>query len=595
MTSDGVSVSNKIWLIKSSNRILGPYNLDEVIALLVSHQVTVLDEIRQSEGRWEYIRESKYFLNVVKNVRNLQDKNSDKTMTASLAQQTSTKTDNGSTSIDDKTPPPVTSIPSDGADLSFPENFKDVIPRFEKNINSNSSMNDGLIKKSYGAANDHQLQGRIRKQTSALTWFVSAVALGVIVAAIFVVNKRDRQKALGYEDLLNQAVRYKNLGLYEKAIQSYNKAALMRLPNDEIQVQMAPLLISESNESLQGRRILEKTLTVEGRNRNELIQAYLGIAVSHLIDGNLTEADGTLQKAVGYEPSNESALMNLAILQLKKGQDQRAQQEFLAIYKKNPKSNLALYGYSVATIEHSKSIKNNDQLKGLISDLKLNLKSKGELNHQLRFLLVLAEDLNGDAEAVHRAITDFLAIDVGSSDSVAHPLFVHWQFSHWDYLEKYCSEIYEKSVQTPEMKALRAVCLLEVHRDSEAEKILEQALSESPKDPYILGVQAGFLKNAGRIPEAMAILKMPEISSLSLKDHLLIQICMSTMNVGCVEKAASFLHQKDTTDLIALEGLAWIQIKNKKNGPALEYLRSGLEVEPHQIPLLEMRETLESQ
>jgi tetratricopeptide (TPR) repeat protein len=595
MTSNGVSASNKIWLIKSSNRILGPYNLDEVIALLVSNQVTALDEIRQSEGRWEYIRESKYFLDVLKNVRSLQDKNSDKTMTASSTQQTSTKTDGGPANFDDKIPTPVTSAKSYRVDLSFPENFKDVIPRFEKNINSNSSMNDGLIKKSYGAENDHQLHGRIRKQTSTLTWFVSAVALGLVLSAILMVNRKDRLKAIGYEDLLNQAIRYKNLGLYQKAVQSYNKAAQMKQPDAEIQVQMAPVLISESNESLQSRRILEKALTVEGRSRNDLIQAYLGIAVSHLIDGNLIEANATLQKAVGYEPTNESALLNLAIVQLKNGQDQKAQEEFLAIYKKNPKANLALYGYSLATIERAKFTKTNDQLNGLISDLKLNLKAKGELSHQLSFLLVFVENLNGDSDAVNRAITDFLATEVGVSDRVAHPLFVHWRFSQWDYLEKYCSELYEKSVQTAEMKALRAVCLLEVNRDSEAEKMIQQALSESPKDPYILGVQAGFLKKAGRIPEAMTILKTPEISSLSLKDHLLIQICMSTMNVVCVEKTANLLYQKDMTDFVALEGLAWVQKKNKNTGAALEYLRTGLEIEPHQIPLLEMRETLESQ
>ena len=124
MTSDGVSAANKIWLIKSSTRILGPYNIDEVTALLVSSQVTVLDEIRQSDGRWEYIRESKYFLDVVKNVRNLQDKKSDKTMTSSTAQQTTIKTDSNSIGFDDNTPAPGGSQNSYRIEQSSLENIK---------------------------------------------------------------------------------------------------------------------------------------------------------------------------------------------------------------------------------------------------------------------------------------------------------------------------------------------------------------------------------------------------------------------------------------------------------------------------------------
>jgi len=86
------------------------------------------------------------------------------------------------------------------------------------------------------------------------------------------------------------------LGLHERAIEIYKKAATIKEPNQEIQFQLAPILISESRESLLGRRILEKSLTIEGRHRDELIDTYLGIAVSHMIDGNLAEAEGALQK-----------------------------------------------------------------------------------------------------------------------------------------------------------------------------------------------------------------------------------------------------------------------------------------------------------
>ena len=45
----------KTWLVKSSTRILGPFTRDEVMTLLSRRQVTIIDEIRQPDGRWNYI------------------------------------------------------------------------------------------------------------------------------------------------------------------------------------------------------------------------------------------------------------------------------------------------------------------------------------------------------------------------------------------------------------------------------------------------------------------------------------------------------------------------------------------------------------
>lgn len=593
MSLQRIDPVEKIWLVKSSSRILGPYSLDEVTSMLLSNQISILDELRQIEGRWTYIRESQDLVEVVKKIRDQQDRNSENTTTVSVAQNTQTKSDSGAVSrLDEKTPGILKDFDSA---LPIENKFKDVASTAEKDLSNKASVSEALLKKNYGSAVDQQLQDRIRKQSNTLRWAIGVLVIVIIVGVVVMLNIRDRQKAQNYEFLLSQTVRYKSLGLYERAVEFYKKALVIKEPHQEIQFQMAPILISENRESLLGRRILEKSLTIEGRRRDELIDTYLGVAVSHMIDGNLAEAEGALQKAVGYDPTNESALLNLAILQMKKGQDAKAQKDFDAIYKKNPQSMIALYGYALSSIERAKFSANHSDLKPLIAELKIQIQKQSELQQQLALLVVYAENLIGDADAVNQAVVQFLSSEISVAEKFKHPLYVDWRFTQWEYLEKYCSDLFEKSNQTAEMKALRAVCQLEGKREGEAIATLKQALTEGPKDPYILGVQAGFLKKAGRIPESMSILKMSEMTSLRLKDHLLSEICISTHDVSCVQTAAATVYQQNRNDIVALYGLAWAAFKQQDKIKTREYLKLGLDISSNYLPMLELREQLESQ
>ncbi|QDK38910.1 lipopolysaccharide assembly protein LapB [Bdellovibrio sp. NC01] len=596
MTPQTANPSEKNWLVKSSTRILGPYTLDEVTAMLASKQISIIDEVRQPQGRWAYIRESQLFMDIVKNIREEQDSSSENTMTQSIAQHTVTnvtKTDTVTlTMSDDLTPTPVPHI-----DMPPPPpevGFKDVTPSVER-ATSRSLATDNTAAKSYGSAGDNRLQGKLKKQSNTLRWGLIGAAAVVAVGAVLTLTLKDHKKSAGYEELLNQAVRYKSLGLYEKSLAAYKKAAAMKEPDADTQTQMAPVLISEDRQSLQGRRILERSLMQEGRSREDLVDAYLGISVSYMMDGDLKEAEDTLQKAIGHEPSNIAALLNLAIVQMKKGNYAEAMREFEGVYRKNPNSVLALFGRAMSAMEYSKTAPDRSFLKSLITDIKATLSRTGYLRQELNLFLVYAQNLVGDADGVNQAVVQFLDTQAKMAERYTHPLTVDWRFTQWDYLEKYCSELFEKSVQTAEMKALRAICLMEVNRDSDANKMLQEALTEGPKDPYVLAAQASYLNKADRLPEAMAILKMPELTSLSVRNHLMGDICIATGDVACAEKIFSQVYQNNRADVQALYGLAWISMKKKDRPAAYEYVRTGLESEANYVPLLELRDQLESE
>lgn len=595
MTEEKPQDQQRNWLIKSSTRILGPFTFIEVVEQLRSKQISIIDEIRQPQGRWAYVRENPRFLEVVKTIRNEQDSSSEQTMTQSIAQHTSITRTDITHLTDELTPTPTPS--HFNQDLTPPPIseavLRDIVPTKETmNVQGGRAK---TVEKSYGSSSDTRVMGKIRRRSHVLTLAIAAIGILVVATVFMTVSRKGQEKTLGYDEMVARALRYKSLGLYEKSLGMYHSAIKIREPDFETQVKMANLLISEDRQSLVGRRVLERALIQEGRSRAEVVEAYLGIAVSYMMDGDLKQAEDTLQKAIGHEPFNISALLNLAIIQLKKGNYGSAMRDFDAIYRKNPQSVLALFGRSVASVEYAKENGDTLVLSNLVRDIRTNLHKTAYLRQELILFLIYAQSLLGDVDGVNQSVVQFLSQMPGQSGNFVHPLEVDWRFTQWDYVEKYCSEVYNKQTPHPELKALRAICYMEVKRDAEAQKLLSEALAEAPKDPYVLITQAAYLTRVGRFPEAQVILKAPEVQSLPLKNLLLGEMCVSVDDVNCAHAYFSQAFAQDSRNANALLGLAWVVLKGNERTTAYDYIRAGLQSEPNFLPLIELRDQVENE
>jgi len=88
-----MSPKERIYLVKSSNQILGPYSKQELIQELQSRHISIIDELRTTKNRWGFIREHSEFLELVKKLRFELDQVSEDTMTSTLTSHTITHTD----------------------------------------------------------------------------------------------------------------------------------------------------------------------------------------------------------------------------------------------------------------------------------------------------------------------------------------------------------------------------------------------------------------------------------------------------------------------------------------------------------------------
>ena len=76
-----IDQTDKKWIVKSENRILGPYTFEQVENLIFKKQISLIDEIRDHQTRWLYIRENPEFKKVIDDVRAQIDAKSDATKT----------------------------------------------------------------------------------------------------------------------------------------------------------------------------------------------------------------------------------------------------------------------------------------------------------------------------------------------------------------------------------------------------------------------------------------------------------------------------------------------------------------------------------
>lgn len=578
--------TEKNWLIRSSTRILGPYTIDEVTALLAGKQISIIDEIRQPNVRWSYIRENRKFLDLVKNLRREEDNAVDNTVTSAstVTSHTSfTKTD--AITDDDFTPTPIVSSDSF---LRQQSGMKDVTASATKMPAKPAKIPTPKPMRSP--------QAEVRLSKSVKHFKLAITGMGLIVLAYmgWTSLRKTQQVVSGAEELIPLVSRYKDLGLYEKAIEAYKKIQSSREPNFELQYIVAPLLISEDRQSLLGRRILEKAIVTEGRSRYDLMSAHIGIALTYMQEGELKEAENYLQKAMTFEPNNFEAQVNMAIILIKKGSYVDGARALDGLAKKQADSLILLGLRAIAWIEAAKVNVDTSALQEVMDDIKKRFNGENYMRQELSLLQMKLAQVVGDTTSYNEALRVFLSQQPLQASRFLHALFIDWRMMDWNYIEKYCAEALSGKLNSYQ-KAARAICLMEVNRDDEASRLLTEAITENPRDPSLLAIEAAYLNKIKRVTEASALLKMPEVASLSIAMQIAGRICMQNNSKECASTHFKNLYQKDKRNIYALHGLAWLAMQDKDRKKAYEFVKAGLQAEPGYLPLVELRDELESQ
>lgn len=325
--------SDKKWIIKSENKILGPYNFEQVENLLFKKQISLIDEIRDSQTRWLYIRENPEFKKVIDDVRSQLDSKSEATTT-----QQSHSSSTGTRTVDESNPLTRTpahqftnvSLTTEEASI-VNEKVNDLIER----IKSNESSAKTSAQTQYVYQNDSKIKQQVQlfSKNFILLFIVFLVLTAGSLGGYYFYNKYSQQKIEA--DMLTQVKKYKYLGLAQQATALYAKLPIQLQKKHLIEViELFPLFEMAGLFQTKDLDDLEKSgkLTLENR-----VSIYMSRFWFFMQTQNLDSAQNEIVKAKTLLPLDSLINENEAILNIRKGQYATALVTLLKLY--NDKNN----------------------------------------------------------------------------------------------------------------------------------------------------------------------------------------------------------------------------------------------------------------
>ena len=332
----------KKWIIKSENRILGPYSFDQIIDLLQKKQISIIDEIRDPETRWLYVRENKDFKNVVEEIRKEIDARQESTKTYQSTAGTVTTTTTTTTT---------TTAVNTNTNLGFEE----LLQKTKTDINTAEDTNANfqtkdlelvretiiprvepspIIKienaKMYGVQTDAAVQSQITSYSTKLRLMLAVLIILVGSSYAGYVYFKKQNVIKKEEAMLAQVRQLRYANLFQKATEAYMALPEAYQKNMLLQIlDMYPVL--EKNGAINAEQIK----TLKNSNINLSIDQKVNIDLIHFWlaakDQNYGQASDNLILASQKDSANKLIKENEAWLSLRKSSAKEAYDKFTAI------------------------------------------------------------------------------------------------------------------------------------------------------------------------------------------------------------------------------------------------------------------------
>lgn len=575
----------KNWLVKTSSRIMGPYTPSEIAQLLLKKHISIIDEVRSPKKRWTYIRETPIFLDVVQNLRKEQANTSEET--ASAGTQTISKT--AEVTRNDLTPTPLVITEVTPKALPDEENkvmetiaVKDVTPIVD-------TIPHIEPEKSFGSEDDNRLQQVIREKSKNFNLMLWGV-VGILVLSVgfFIVNKM-RAPTMDQKKLIERALRYKSLHLYSQSLDAYKKAQVIKEPDFKTQLEMGLVLVQLEKQSLATRRVFISAMSDSSMPPEQRVDALIGVGLSYMLENDLKMAQDYYQKALSFDPNNVPAQLNIAFLEIRKGDVGKAAElmkKILPSAKYDYADNL---GKAVLIAEQKKAHANEEMLRELSS----YIKESKPWRKEIALLLAYAYTLEKNFTALNDVLKTIIDLPIRQSKDFAVDLRLDPTFADWEYLDRYCQDIYSQAPLSAWTRALRISCFLEQDREGDTQKLISEALAQNPSEPVILLTQAQALYKSGRYQEASTVLKAPSLANFKTTPYLLGRMCRILGESVCAEQNLDKALKINRENLAVVAEYASLKLENK-TAAAKHLISEGLQREPLYKPLIELREKVEN-
>ncbi len=574
---------NTLWLVKASGRVIGPYADKQVGDLVRDHVLVALDEVSRPCGRWVYLRDEPTFAKVIEEVRvrGLRGSSDDSTTRNVDETQTVTTTPE----LDERTQE-ITQLPSNVV--------QDVMFR---------SIDDLKVDRAPSAKAFAFDADKMAKEQAAKNarWVWIFTALVVLFAFGFVMFQRFvaapiKTKSV-YKSSSAGAIDALESGRYHDALGLFSRAYALDPGDSSIYLDLGILKIEVANQTFEGRQLLEK---LRGQASADQKHVLTGIGLAYLKDGDTQSAENNFRKALDEDPLFQPATIDLGAAAIDAGEWNKANDHLQVAVKGTPHDG-AEYIMLAETLAHLYLAKKDDarvQAAVRAGVQVLNDFSDQSLDYALeaRVASVYLQSLLGIKANIASSIDQILDSDFDLTEESKHNLFVYRDRVSWSRLSQWCSSVVRNMDPNPHASAFEAMCLAKAGQLADAERRMEDALAQAPKDALVQSIDAYVLFAENRNGRAQAALEVAVQNDPSGQwaqpRRLMARYCHKIGDFKCERDNWQATLVKSDREIAALTGLANLDLAQDHMDDAKKYLMSALSLSDNYIPLYLLQNAL---
>lgn len=351
------TAADRRWMIKSENKVLGPYTYDQIEDLLKKKQISLIDEVRDMDTRWMYVREAESLKAIVEEIREELANTDDHTKTyqTRTAQLTMTGTKTQEVAVAEKTKfemPSFTNVTVE--DAEFTEEETPTAPKPQKPAQPAAAATANKAKPVQYVSNaDPAVNSKIRERSKLTLMVLISVLLAVIVVAGGSHFYQQQGKKKQEQRAIAQIRKYSLYGLEGKVVEIFGNMS------PEVQRQILPEIIPmipklDSVGYINGAQTISNLKSNPGVSDQR--KALLDIVqfIQSLQDQDLKKARESLIRAKDLDPTSELIKEDDAILNYYEGRFDQATKIFSELYNTVSKGRW-LFGWAVSELSKATS------------------------------------------------------------------------------------------------------------------------------------------------------------------------------------------------------------------------------------------------
>jgi hypothetical protein len=527
-TTPSTSADEKLWLVKSGDRITGPITTSELIRKLKAKEVIIIDEIIEPNSRWKHIRDVAEFAGVVEEIRH-----------GLMANKEDTEAGSKTWADDEKTPvtlvPRNSSVPMERrtnvAESSTPSTSTTSATDFRQAEVTSTAAASAKASDDRGIRSTQPLPQVPASKLMSQTLIWAAVAVAAALGGIMIVNSIQKSDGkIEPQDLSKVTAEAEfalKTGDAARASNLYARLAESKDAAPEIRLRDAILTLRWDRQTLLAKRKFEALLAGNSKDPQILTRARVGLALASQQSDDTQAALERLEKLSSEATATPLVLFNLAAITSEQGSSTAAL-KYLSGLDSHPQLGEASMLLRAMALTEAGEFKSVLALMNGVDGRRL-----GPYRFELLTLAAMAE---ASVETRRRSV-GFLneawnADPLQGMDFYRDPL-IYTEALRWERALNSVMNWVGRSRAT-EVKALGAIVMSLAEKNEEAEALVKELLATRPNDSHLLTAQAFLLFRLGRVDEARGALRFlnsPDAEKLQLAEVLRARICASAESI----------------------------------------------------------------